>query len=261
MVFNRSGFFNFTMKRIPKAEITNRLAKFDPDHAKRLRGLYDLWRNPAGEKSLTQWQRAELVRAGLVTDEAGTVTGGEVLPANVPPLCSGQKLAAILTSMFGSFVSPMAVSRSLHDEGMTGKLPSGKWKTAEAIRWWKQHRVDAGEKMAALMAEANEADLRKKISDARRSQVEADEAIRLLDAKWILKAEAQATCTKTALDYHAIAKRALDRDFGKTVLAKTKDAGFDDDQLARIAAACVAAGREVVETIESACHNYETPKD
>ena len=52
------------MKPISKKQIEKTLAKYDADHAARLRGLYSLWRNPTAEKSLTQWQKKELIAAG-----------------------------------------------------------------------------------------------------------------------------------------------------------------------------------------------------
>ena len=103
----------------------------------------------------------------------------------LPTYCNGTRLAAILTKKFGRLVIPSAITRAVRDEGMIGKQPNGSWRVSDAVKWWETHRASQGEDFARLMAEANIAEMRKKISDAKKSRLEADRVEREVSGKWI----------------------------------------------------------------------------
>ena len=53
----------------PPSEIDRLLAKFSPDYQTRLKGLYQIWMNPKGSKTLKEMERMELLRTGIIPNE------------------------------------------------------------------------------------------------------------------------------------------------------------------------------------------------
>ena len=52
-----------------QSEFDLAIAKYSADYQARLRGLYEIWKNPQGEKTLKESDKLELIRAGVIPNE------------------------------------------------------------------------------------------------------------------------------------------------------------------------------------------------
>ena len=235
-------------KTISKTQVEKLLAKFTPEHQQRLRELFALWKNPSGSKTLPQWQVRELRQAGLIQDGTTGTTG--TLPDALPAYASGSKLAEILTREFGSRVSPVMISRSLRNDGMIGKAANGLWKVSDSVAWWAANRVVRGGEFAALQAESDIAEMKRKIDDARRSRIMADDAEKEHDAKWSLTSEAIAGALGAVQKLRGFFRTAADRKFGIATVTELRTRGFTEEQLAVVGEVCSQVGRDIVREVE-----------
>ena len=239
-----------TTKNISAAKLEKLLARFEPEHAERLRQLFALWANPKSSKSLPKWQVAELVKAGLVRDETGTCTEAETVPGDAPKFVSGSELARILTRTFNSAVSPTMVSRAIRRDAMPGRGTNGRWETAVAVAWWRAHKAANGERALSLMAQADEADCQRRIAEAQRAAEEFAHWQKETSGMYTLTSEALAGALGAVQKLRGFFRTAADRKFGLGVVTILRERGFTDEQLATVGEVCSAVGRDIVREVE-----------
>ncbi|MDE2019840.1 MAG: hypothetical protein KGJ13_05860 [Patescibacteria group bacterium] len=236
---------------VPLSEREAILSKFPDDYQSRYRGLYEKWKNPNSkdDKSLTARELQELMDIGLVkkigaTENANAPTARTPI-GELPEYCGQADFARLMTELYGVAVYPMQVSRAINKEGMPGKMSNGSLRMALAHPWWEEHKVKSGVE-DSLTQKAYAAKMQRDIDLARQAKMEADEMEREMDARWILKADAQMTVTGAILKYHSFVKSKLEN-FTKKLNPKQ----FTDDQLQQVKFACGQTLQEIEDDSES----------
>lgn len=177
--------------------------------------------------------------------------------AGLPYVCSQTKFAEIATKKFGTKVYQAQISRALKQGMPDGGYGNGKLKTKTALEWWENNRVKINpDPEDDLLARSAEAVLRKKIDDARLSRIEADEAERELDNKWILRADARLTVLGALRLHHGFVKKHLEKIMAERMAELLTALDFSESQLLRLKESIQRAGREVISAVETDCENY-----
>jgi hypothetical protein len=175
----------------------------------------------------------------------------------VPSQCSQKQFAEIVTKKFGIRIYPAQISRALKQGMPDGGWGTGKLRTRTALEWWETHRVKQHPPAEEdLLARAAEARLRKQIDDARLSRTAADEAERLLDAKWILRADARLTVLGALRLHHGYVKKQMEKVLAARMLELVTTLDFSESQIMRLKEAVHRTGREIISAVETDCENY-----
>lgn len=165
------------------------LARYPSDYRTRLTGLYDKWLKPNNKdnKSLTKSEKDELLATGLVREIKLPALGvATAAPFEIPDYCSQSEFARLMSELYNAFVSPQMISVAISKEGMPGKMTNGSLKTSLAAPWWEENKVrKVADAQGNLFAKAQAADAERKIDEARRARLEANELERSTSNKWI----------------------------------------------------------------------------
>lgn len=243
-------------EQVSLAEREAILAKFPPDYQTRYRGLYEKWRNPNSQtdKALTGKEYDELIAVGLVK-KYGAIKGiGKPAPVELPDYCSQAEFARLMSELYNVVVYPMMVSNAINKEGMPGRMANQSIKVSLAQPWWEEHKVK-NEQQGSLFQRATAADLEKKIDDARRAKIEADEAERAASNRWMQTALVESfieggwTWVGMKLDKFIEDKRGLRRLVAEAGIA----AGLLPEQLAQLDARLAAALPAANDQFKSEC--------
>jgi len=225
-----------------------------PVREARLQAILKKWMDAGPLSFFKTLPKQDLIDSGIPMDDLekhGLISAEVAGEVNIPPQAGKREMCRILTKMFGNGkeIFPEQLTRAIQ-EGMHGwNKAKSQFVTAQAIQWWRDNKS----KSDTQLAEGAAAEAKRKIVALRREEIELAKAERELDATWIKKADAQESVTAAVLQYHALAKRALDKDFAKLVLAKVGE--VDEAIKNKIQSAVTDAGREVVAEIEKQSEN------
>lgn len=179
-------------------------------------------------------------------------------PSNrLPAYCSQRELAKILARLFSTVVYPMQIGRALKNEGMPGLQTDGSIKTGMAIHWWRANKIEVKAGTTGDLSKRSiEADMQRKIDEARTARIEADESERELDAKWILKEEARLSISGAVKIHHIFFKRQMEKVFAARLMELLTPTDFSESQVARFKEAFHRVGRETISAVENDCMSY-----
>lgn len=218
--------------------------------AARLASILKKWQDAASPSFFKSIPKDDLLDAGIPRDELernGLIMSEKSAMKAIPTQCGKREMARILTEMFGNGVEvfPETLTRAVEKDGMHGwNKKQSKFSTAQAIAWWRDNKA----KTDTQVAEGAAAEAKRKIVNLRRDEIALAHDERQLDATWIKKPDAQLTVTAAVLQYHALAKKALDRDFAKLVIEQLGE--LDEQTKNKIQSAVTDAARQVVAAIE-----------
>lgn len=214
----------------------------------RLSSILKKWQDAAPLSFFKSLPKQDLLDAGIPREELeknGLIIAETPTAKAVPKQCGMREMARVLTDAFGIEVFPEQLRRAVKDNGMHGWIKScSKFNTAQAIQWWKENKA----KTSDQVAEGAAAKARREIILTRTAELDLAEKERALDAKWALKADAQMSVTAAVLQYHALAKKTIDRDFAKLVLERLGE--LDETTKQKIQSAVTDAARDCVRAIE-----------
>jgi len=124
--------------------------------------------------------KPDLVKCGLIKTESS----GQLKDLDKPTTL--RKCADIMSEAYGEFIAPMRISRAFTDKGAPGRKTNGQIVPSELMRWWDEHERKDGGEQGSLISEARKAELERKIDEARKARLEADEIERANSDKWML---------------------------------------------------------------------------
>jgi hypothetical protein len=150
-----------------------------------------------------------LAKAGLVTAQTSGAPRGDLYEP-----VSLRELAKLLSDLYGEYIDPMRLSRCFTERGAEGRRTNGSIVPAVFIKWWDENeRPKNSGRQGRLYNDAAAADMQKKIDDARRSKLEADELERSLSRKWVLADAHEHTLNAAGLAARNSARDTLEKQF------------------------------------------------
>lgn len=215
----------------------------------RLQAILQKWMDAAPLSFFKTVPKQDLLDSGIPREDLekhGLISSDGIDTDGIPQQAGVREMCRILTRLFGNGkeIFPEQVKRAVKS-GMHGwNKNKASFVTSQAIQWWRDNKS----KTETQLSDGAAAEAKRKIVALRREEIELAKAERELDATWIKKADAQETVTAAVLQYHAVAKRALDKDFPRMILAAMGD--IDDATKDRMKAAITDSARSVVLEIE-----------